>query len=105
MNSILALLQFPLSALTAVINLYCLITLLAVPELHKLEFYFVGLQSLADVLVSGLCASLYNYAIVSHSFFTFCDNIYGYSYEIKIMDDESRYFSDGNFFFQVPRSN
>ena len=42
-----------MAIITFLINLYCLLTLVLVKELRKMDFAVVGVQTLFDLLISG----------------------------------------------------
>ena len=55
-----------LSIVSFVINLYCIIAILIVKDLRKLDYFFVALQSVVDLLISGVFSTIFNYVYMAN---------------------------------------
>ena len=75
-------LQLPLSFMTMLINLYCIVCILVIKKLRTLDFFLVGVQTLVDLLFSGaLCFAFF----------------YSQAYEaVRKYCKEKRYFDNDN---------
>ena len=68
--------QIPLSICTTLINLYCLLAILAMAQLRKTKFFLVATQSLVDFAVSGIVAFLFYRPRVLRYYSNFRYNFY-----------------------------
>ena len=65
--------QLLLSFFTIAVNLYCVLAILLVKKMRKMDFYLVLLQSVFDLLTSGLFSGFYNSVMVVNYVEDLCD--------------------------------
>ena len=63
----------PLSVLTTLINVYCLVALLAMEKLRKLDFILVALQCTTDLIFSGIVSAVYHVNKFASTSDIYCD--------------------------------
>ena len=59
--------------LTVVVNLYCILALLLVKKMRKMDLYLVFLQSVFDFLTSGMFNTIFNCVMALNYVEEFCD--------------------------------
>ena len=54
------------------INLYCLVTILAVKKLRSLDFFLVGVQTVFDLVISGMLSIVFFYSSTLEAINKYC---------------------------------
>ncbi|XP_075262497.1 uncharacterized protein LOC142354113 [Convolutriloba macropyga] len=67
--------QLPISVITILINLYCLLTIGMSPEIRNKNYFLVSLQSFMDLVFSGIISLVYYSLEILNAINKFCQHV------------------------------
>ena len=70
--------------MTVAINSYCLRAVISIKNLQRMEFFFVTLQTVVELVFTGLLSTIYTGSAVLYAYNIFCRDSASISYEAAI---------------------
>ncbi|XP_075262810.1 uncharacterized protein LOC142354412 [Convolutriloba macropyga] len=91
--------QLPITMVTILINFYCLVTIAKTPEIRNMNYFLAALQSIMDLLFSGIISIVYYSLEIASAINKFCGYVH---WGLTLTTDE---FDNYRFCLNLPSSD